>query len=261
MTSAIMSRKQTSTHEDWIRALDTVTDRIPYDVYAEKRDRSAMALRDICDGKRVAYAWSGGKDSLALQIVAEMAGVRECVLVITDLEYPAFLQWVTSQMPALLHVESTGQDMAWLGNHPDMLFPQDAATAGRWFKQVQHTGQERYYRRYRLDGMLLGRRRMDGNFVGRNGQTQYTSRGVTRISPIADWTHDDVLACIVHEGLSIPPNYTWPRGFRVGTGPWPARQWCHGARHGFSEVAQIDRSLVVQAARDWPDARAVLENA
>lgn len=48
-----------------------------------------------------------------------------------------------------------------------------------------------------------------------------------------------------------------PRGARVGTGAWPARQWCNSIDHGWEECWTIDANVVRQAAtrlasaRDW----------
>lgn len=264
MTSgvAIHSRKQRSTHEDWLTALKTVGDRIPYPVYAAKRDAAVREIRERCAGRRAAYGWSGGKDSQALRIVADLAGIKECVLVICNLEYPAFLEWATEEMPWGLEIVNTGQDLLWLKRHPNMLFPKDAPTAAKWFHGVQHAGQTKYFREHRLDMILMGRRRMDGNFVGRRGETIYTEKttGVVRYSPLADWTHDDILAAVHWEKLSLPPCYGWPRGFRVGTGPWPARQWTENEQHGWGEVYQIDPSVVKRAAALFPGAETFLHH-
>lgn len=256
--TAVMARKQASRHEDWLTALATVEERIPYRAYAARRD---AAIADVRANKpaRTAFAWSGGKDSQAVRVIAEGAGIGECMLAICDLEYPDFLTWVTSEMPPLLTVEYLDRDVRWLQGHPDMLFPQTAAAAARWFKNVQHAGQERYYRQYKLDTIILGRRRQDGNFVGHDGRNQYTTKGITRWSPIADWTHDEVLACLHYEGLPLPPCYHWPRGFRVGSGPWPARQWCRDEAHGWDEIWIIDRTIVLDMAPHFPGAAACIE--
>lgn len=157
------------------------------------------------------------------------------VFVMSNLEYPAFLAWVTENMPDGLEVLNTGQDLDWLAKNQHMLFPQDAVTALRWFKIVQHTGQTIYFRKHRLDLIMLGRRRADGNFVGKD--SIYTNRaGVTRYSPLSDWTHEDVLALIERDKLPLPPIYGWPRGFQVGTGPWPARQFTGSMENGWREV-------------------------
>ena len=242
----MLGRKQSIAHEAFAEAMARIEQVVSRKELDDLLARTVREVRSFVAGKRAAFGWSGGKDSIALEHVCMLAGVKECVLVISDLEYPDFLRWTTNNMPPRLEVVSTGQDLAWLKKHPDMLFPKDAATAGKWFKIVQHTGQERYYRDHDLDVLIVGRRKADGNFVGPKGA--YTSRGITRYSPIRDWRHEDVLALIHYYKKPMPPCYSWPRGYRVGTGPWPARQWTLSEDHGFSEVWAIDPDVVRAAA-------------
>ena len=268
----MIGRKQYATHEQFVEYIDAIRDGgglYPRDRYDALLERTVAAVKTLTTGKRAAFGWSGGKDSLALEVVCKRAGIHRCVFGMTDhLEYPAFLQWVTDHMPPGLTVLKNGWDLDWLAAHQPMLFPQTSAIAGRWFSGVQHRAQREYYQRQRLDVLLLGRRRIDGNHVGTNapandGGAIYTdSDGLVRYSPLADWSHEDVLACLVYEDLvdALPPFYRWPRGFRCGTHPWPARQWCNGIAHGWREVHSIDASIVVEAARKIDSARAFLDS-
>lgn len=208
-------------------------------------------------GKRAAFAWSGGKDSIALEIVCRYAGLYECGLGISNLEFPAMLQWITDYMPPGLTVLSTGQDLHWLKRNPNMLFPQ-GAYGPRWFTIVNHKAQERYFREKNLDIILLGRRKADSNYTGPRGVDIYTNKkGITRYSPLAAWQHEAVFSLIEREGVVMPPCYGWPRGYQVGTGSWPARQWTESVDHGFEEVWEIDPDVIREAAtvldqaRDW----------
>lgn len=194
-----------------------------------------------------------------LEAICSRADVHECVLAICELEYPEFLEWATDHMPAGLEVVNTGLDLAWLRRHPLQLFPQTAAQAAVWFKSLQHKGQSTYYYRRNLDGLLIGRRTADGNHVGPKGTWSYSSQGVRRISPMYDWTNDELLGAIALLDLPLAPCYRWPRGFRVGTGPWPARQWCTSVDHGWSEVYEIDPRIVIEAADALDSARAFLD--
>jgi len=250
-------RKQQATHEEWVQALRTVKDRVPQEEAYYLVESAAHRVRSLPGP--IAYAWSGGKDSQALRVVAEAAGVTECLLVICELEYPAFLAWATDHMPPGLEVVNTGQDLDWLAAHQQMLFPSSANVAARWFAAVQHTGQRRYFKHRRLGTLLLGRRRQDGNFVGRDGDWSYVKDGVLRASPIHNWTNDELLAVLAWYDMPLPPCYRWPRGFRVGTGPWPARQWCGSIMRGWQEVHTIDASIVRAAAAKIPSAAEYLE--
>lgn len=201
-------------------------------------------------GHRIGYGWSGGKDSQGLRYVMEQAiGNPPCVLGMTSgLEWPAMLTWLTDHMPAACEVIALPLDLPWLARNPVMLFPQ-GVHGPRWFTLVQHKAQLQFYRHNDLDLLALGRRRKDGNFIGPPGTDRYTNRaGVTRWSPIADWTHEELFALIHHMNLPMPPCYSWPRGYQVGTGAWPARQWTRDHDHGWEECWQIDPSVVRTAA-------------
>lgn len=257
----IPGRKQQSDTADWHRALDAmrakpgIADHARQLVAAEAaKVRSTLPLL----GRRFAYGWSGGKDSLVLELVAEAAGVTDCVLVISELEYPAFLAWSTDNMPAGLTVEVRPWDLDWLASHLDMLFPADAGTAARWFSGVQHWGQRRYCKREAIDTLLIGRRKADGNHCGPQGVYR-DKGGFIRYSPLVDWDNRMVLTVLAGYEIELPPCYSWPRGFRVGTGPWAARQWTGSIENGWAEVAEIDRSIVETAAEMIPSADRWLE--
>lgn len=257
----MIPRKQRSTQADWTDALAAAYAEPDYARADALIEQAADEVRRKLPlvGRRPAYGWSGGKDSLALAEVMSAAGVENCVLVISGLEWPAFLGWVTDNMPWNLHVECRSQiDLRWLADHPEMLFPTEAGTASRWFALVQHAGQRHYCKRFGVDVLLMGRRRADGNHVGRGGL--YRDRGgFVRWSPIADWSHEDVLTVLGSRQIELPPCYGWPRGFRVGTGPWPARQWTENQAHGWAEVAAIDPSVLeLAAAADLPGAKEAL---
>jgi len=254
-----LGRKQSSRHEDWLAQIEAIESIVSLDQLEQLAEETVSEITSVVGRGRAAYGWSGGKDSMVLQEICRRARIKECVLVICNLEYPAFLGWATDHMPDDLEIVNTGQDLDWLVAHPEMLFPKTAEAAGNWFSGVQHTGQRRYARKHNLDALLLGRRRADGNFVGKNGSNRYTdSHGTTRYSPMAHWTHEDLLAGIHYWSLPLPPCYGWPRGYRVGTGAWPARQWTDSDEHGWSEVYQIDRSIVRDAGPRFASGRAFL---
>jgi len=197
-----------------------------------------------------AYAWSGGKDSQALRGLCESLGVTRCVMGMSNLEYPEFLRWATDHMPTELEIVCNDKlDLDWLSQNLDMLFPMESKTAAKWFKLIQHHAQDQYYNAHYLDVIILGRRRQDGNYTGADGTGFYTNKkGVSRLSPIKDWTHEEILAYCHYYGYSLAPFYFWPNGFVVGTGAWAARQWTSTVENAWSEIWQIDQSVVIEAA-------------
>lgn len=256
----ILGRKQRIKNSEWLNAMENIESLVA------KKDLESLVKKTVADikrktkGKKAAFAWSAGKDSLVLGQICHMAGINACVLVVCNLEYPAFLKWVEANKPPELEIINTGQDLRWLSNHPHMLFPQDSKTAAQWFHIVQHRGQARYYKDHELDVLLLGRRRADGNYVGK-GENIYTNgQGVTRYSPLSEWSHEQVLAFIHYYNVALPPIYEWKNGYLCGTHPWAARQWTGSVENGWKEVYEIDRSVVKEAAEHIPSAKAFLES-
>lgn len=194
---SIIGKKQTSDNAAFVRAWQSIDELVSKDEAAALVERTVEKIRRETAGKKVGFAWSGGKDSLALQYVCEQAGVTDCVLGIArDLEYPAFLKWVEEHKPAGLRIWNNDKlTLAWLANHPEMLFPRKSSQAARWFSIIQHRAQAWFFRELDLDIIILGRRTQDGNYTGPGGI--YTDgKGVTRFSPIMDWKHEEILAVI-----------------------------------------------------------------
>jgi len=245
----VLGKKQRIKNQDWIDAMNRIEELVTKDELADLEGRTIDSIKKFCKGKKVAYGWSGGKDSLALRYVCEQAGVKDCLLAISDLEYPAFKCWCEENRPETCEIIDTKQNLEWLKQHPGMLFPKSSKEAGQWFHIVQHRGQTKYYKDHGLEALLVGRRHADGNYCG-SGKNYYTNgQGVTRFSPIADWPHEAVLACIHYHRIPMPPIYGWKNGYLCGTHPWPARQWTENIENGYSEVYDIDPSIVTEAAK------------
>ena len=205
----MLGRKQSvRNNEDWKNALDHIEETVSKKELDSLVKKTVKDIKEKCKGKKAAYAWSAGKDSLVLGEICEKAGIDQSVLVRCNLEYPAFIAWIEQNKPSNLEIINTGQDMEWLKKHQDMLFPDKSNKAAQWFHIVQHRGQARYYKEHQLDILLLGRRKADGNYVGKDNI--YTnSAGITRYSPLAEWRHEDVLAYIHYYDVKLPPIYDW----------------------------------------------------
>ncbi len=244
----VLGRKQRIKNSDWIDTFGKIEQLVTKKELDQLVERTEREIEKKTQGKKAAYAWSGGKDSLVLGEICRQAGITPCVLVICNLEYKAFTEWVEGHKPPELSVINTGQDIKWLASHQNMLFPLDSKFAARWFQIVQHRGQTRYYKEHELDLLLLGRRRADGNYVGKGDNIYTNGQGITRYSPMSDWSHEQVLAYIHYYNLDMPPIYDWKNGYLCGTHPWPARQWTGSVENAWAEIYEIDRSIVTEAA-------------
>ena len=249
--------KQRTSHEDFVRIYQTCLELVSRDRLEALFARTVHEIKVWTSGAKTAFGWSGGKDSLALQLLCEAADVTECVFVMTNLEFPEFLQWTTDHMPEGLTVKNNGWDLAWLAAHPSLLFPMTSPLAAKWYAGVQWRGQEEYFLENELDMLVVGRRRKDGNQIGLNGMSE-NKKGVVRFSPMRDWTHEEVFALLRYRGVELPPIYDWPRSFRVGSGPWPARRYCESVEAGWHEVWTVDAMVVREAAAVIPSAAAFL---
>ena len=256
----VLGKKQRIKNADWIDAFGKIEQLVPKKELEHLIEKTVNEIKKKTKGKKAAYAWSGGKDSLVLGELCKRSGIIPCVLVICNLEYQAFIEWIEDHKPPELSIINTGQDIKWLAVHPQMLFPQDSKFAAQWFQIVQHRGQTKYYKEHELDMILLGRRKTDGNYVGKGDNIYTNGQGITRYSPMSDWTHEQVLAYIHYYHLQIPPIYGWKHGYLCGTHPWPARQWTGSIENAWAEIYEIDRSIVFEAAEHIQSAKDFLEN-
>lgn len=254
-----LGRKQRVTNDAWVEAFRDIESLVSRDELDALAEKTVQDIRAKTADKTAAYAWSGGKDSIVLGKLCEMAGVTKSMIGVCDLEYPAFMAWVEENKPAGCEVINTGQDLEWLSKHPEMLFPQGSATASRWFTIVQHRAQRIYAKNQKVDILILGRRKADGNYVGKQSNIYTDGKGVTRYSPLADWSHEHILAFIHYHDLPLPPIYGWPNGFVCGTHPWPSRPKTGSEENGWREIYSIDPDVVRTAAKLLPGAKAYME--
>lgn len=254
-----LGRKQSIKNDVWLEAAEHIEETVSRESLERLVAETISDIKAKTVGKKAAYAWSGGKDSIVLGKLCEMADVTDSMIGVCNLEYPAFMEWVEGNKPDGCEIINTGQDLVWLSQHPEMLFPQDSSTAARWFSIVQHRAQREYFKAHNLDIIVLGRRRADGNFVGKGANIYTDGKGVTRFSPLADWTHEHILAFIHYNDLPLPPIYGWHNGYLCGTHPWPARQWTGSEENGWQEVYNIDKNIVITAAELLPGAKAYME--
>lgn len=253
-----IGRKQASKEEDWKKATDNIESIISREHIDTLVNDTVKEIMQVTKGKKSAYSYSGGKESIALQVVCELAGIKDSVFVCCDLEYTSFMDWIYKYKPEGCEILNTHQDLLWLSNNLDMLFPQDSRTAAKWFKIIQHKGQEKYFRDKGLDIIILGRRKADGNYVGK-GHNIYSSKGIVRYSPLSEWSHEEVLACIHYYDMPLPPIYGWKNGYVCGTHNFASRQWTGSVENGWKEVFEIEPDWVYKAAKYIQSAESFLK--
>lgn len=254
-----LGRTKNIDNEKWVEAFANIEQEVTAEEIDKLEAATVESIKSTVSGKHAAFGWSGGKDSLVIAKLCELADVGESLFAHSELEYPAFLKWCLKNKPKGCEVVNVGLDLEWLSKHKEMLFPQDAKTAYRWYQLIQQTAIRRYFRSNKLDYIIVGHRTADGNYVGKGGNISTNGAGVVRYSPIADWTHEQLLAYIHYRNIPMPPIYGWKNGYKCGTHSWPGRTHTQSIERGFSEVYEIDKSIVKQAAEVLPEARHFLE--
>ena len=122
----VLGRKQASRNIDWLEAMRHIEELISLDEVKAYEATAVERIAKAADGKRAAYAWSAGKDSIVLGKLCEKAGVTDSFFAHCDLEFPEYLSWALENMPVGCEVINTGLDLEWLGKHPELMFVNDA---------------------------------------------------------------------------------------------------------------------------------------
>lgn len=105
-----LGRKQSIDNSAWLEAVATIEEAVSRAELDELTAATVADIKAVTAGKRAAYAWSAGKDSIVLGKLCEAAGVTDSMIGVCDLEYPAFAAWIEEHKPAGCEVINTHQD-------------------------------------------------------------------------------------------------------------------------------------------------------
>lgn len=248
-----LGRKQSSKNADWLEVYRNIERYVSLEEVLEAEERTLAEMTRILSGyKRPIYAYSAGKDSIVLAELCRKAGVDVGVMSITSLEYPEYQKWIDEHAPKGVEMVNTGQDLEWLSRNLHWFLPlkDDPDRQSPVNIRIQHN----FYDSHGADIILLGRRKADGNYVGRNGSNIYTDgSGRTKYNPIADWEHELLLGYIHYKKLPLPPIYDWADGFVQGTHPWFYREVHTDRRTVLQEINEIDSTLLAEAVKVVPE--------
>ena len=249
-----LKKKQSSNNRDWVNAWHNCTKTISRSHIETLTENTVNMIRSVIAEhgfKRVAYSWSGGKDSIVLYDVLKKSGIEMIggVLALYEHEFPEFYDWLCENKPPEVQVIKTNAFTDdFLNKNPEYLFPmetkyKDAYLPPRW--KVQND----FIKNYGVDCMILGRRLADGNNCGkRDNNFVTTSKKGCKFNPLADWTHEDILAYIQYNELELPPIYFYENGFKAGTQVWTEKRRINGHFfETFDLLMEIDERIIQQS--------------
>lgn len=202
----------------------------------------------------VAWGWSAGKDSLALQVLTEIVGIRHGVCVwCGELEFRMMTDWAMANLPAGVEVEMANLTLPWLKEKGlPYLFAVKPGSSRFWQQQGTRLGQKSYIKRVKPRLMVYGRRTADNNVCGDAGTGLMDGvLGVPNYNPMRNWSHEMTLAVISYYWLRgkrrMPPIYKTADGWTSGTGVWPGRHYS-SIEAGWKGTHDIDPFVVNDAA-------------
>ena len=260
----LLKKQSINDNNDWLEAFEHCTELYSNDDIKELEANtielireSAAAYRNICSG------WIAGKDSLVLNHILKKSGIDYTPVLWQGVNpYPEMAKWINANKPENLLIETVDKfTLEFLEAHPDYLFCKNG-TRQKWMSEKW----KRYkqdIKKHGFDLFVTGRRLKDGNICGSRENGYITSRAYDTFSPLAEWSHEQVLAYIKYENVILPPFYFWQRGFLIGSvamGEWTERPAMNLSEDEvWQELWDIDKSIILHAAPKLTSAKIFLE--
>lgn len=249
MIRRVLKSKGATLNNDFWEVFNNIEDYVSVQHMNQLITQTVLDIRTVIGNDSAGYGWSGGKDSVVIDFLMSILGSYPSIVSITgELEYPEMKSYILANLPDKCEVFDSGHTLDWLSKNQHWLFPKNAQELSRWYKVCQHKAQTTLNDRHRLKYVIVGRRKQDGNHVGKNNLSYNKQAGKITYSPIADWSHEEVLACMKYFNLPVAPCYFWPNGFSVGTTHWAETYWAGSLTDSWRVVHRIDPQVVITAA-------------
>lgn len=249
----VLGRKQSMKPADekvWWDVINHIEEYVSREEVARATDIARARILKMTNGKKAAYTWSGGKDSLVISDLCQSVGITACQLFITELEYPAWRKFLLSNAPPTCEIVNVGFDLDFIAEHDELLFVE-----GRLEQFWNINIRQKYFKKYihdkKLDVLILGHRTIDGNVCGKDGMRIHKDSS-SLFAPLYDWSHELLFAYLHYNRIELPFIYKWARGFFFGTHLWVERD-------NYAEVYEIDPSIVIAASKKLLSAKKFLE--
>lgn len=249
-------KQQIEDNAEWLRAYDDCTKSITREQIGALEFRTIALIRKIANHyNNPCSGWIAGKDSLVLDHILRKSGIRYTPVMWRGVnEYPAMTKWIEENKPRNLVIEVIDKySLEYLEAHPDYLFCANG-TRQKWMA-TKWTRQRKDIAKHGFDLFITGRRLKDGNICGTKQDGYVTSKpdsSYATFNPLAEWTHEQLLAYIKYERIALPPFYTYERGFLIGSvamGEWTERPILNMTEQEvWDELYAIDPNIVIDAS-------------
>lgn len=250
----LKSKKYVKEHE-WIETFENIEKYVTKKHIDDLTRKTKDEIKQRIGRKKAAVSWSAGKDSIVLGALC--SDISNWFIALSRLEYPDFEKWLNENSPKQLEKVYVELDLKWLSKNREMLFPNDSKILGKWYRIIQHKIQREYCKKNGIEIVLLGRRKKDGNYIGKD--KEYTKNGVIYYTPIAEWTHEEVFGFLHYNGCALPKIYDYPDGYKNGTHVWPSRAMKTNKIETWREIYDIDKNIVFEAKDYFEEAQKVWE--
>lgn len=260
----MLTKKQNITdNQEWLNAYNDATRLFSRsDIKTLEADTIRLIQRATTGFSNVCSGWIAGKDSLVLDKVLQKSGIKYTPVMWSGINnYPAVTEWISKNKPNNLITEVIDKfTLDYLEKHPDYLFCKNG-TRQNWMSEKW----KRYKKdiaKHGFDLFIVARRLKDGNVCGKKENDYIVKRDFTTFSPLAEWSHEQLLAYIQYENIELPPFYSYPRGFLIGSvamGEWTERPAMSLTENEvWQELYEIDKSIVENAAHTLTSAKLFL---
>lgn len=260
-------KQQIADNSEWLKAFEKCTDSITRAEIAALEYRTIQLIRKVANHyRKPCSGWIAGKDSLVLDRILQKAGIRYTPIMWRGVnEYPSMVEWIAENKPRNLIEEVIGKySLEFLETHPDYLFCSNG-TRQKWMS-TKWTRQRKDIAKHGFDLFITGRRLKDGNICGTKESGYVVEKegsSYATFSPLAEWSHEQLLAYIKYENILLPPFYTYKRGFLIGSvamGEWTERPMLDKTEDEvWDELYEIDPSIVIGASKTLTRAKRYLE--
>lgn len=262
----MLNKKQNiKDNSDWIAAFESCTSVCSREHIEALTQQAISNIRKIANShSKLCSGWIAGKDSIVLNHILERSGISYTPIIWRGTnEYPAMIDWINRNKPEGLIEEIIDKfSLEFIEKNPDFLFCQ-GDTRNKWMGEKW----KRYKKdipKHGFDAFLVGRRIKDGNVCGKKEEGfKRVKDGYTEYAPLAEWSHEELLAYIRYNDIELPPFYEWDRGFLLGSvamGEWTERPTAgKTVFEVWDELYNIDKTIVENAAKTLTSAKKYLE--